>query len=273
MRVIPARSDRRLRPATGAFPVALVLALALACLGPGAAIGFGADVVANANTRQDRVATDRGDLVVHPINHATFLLEWNGKTFCVDPVGGATRFAGKPRPDAILLTDIHGDHLDLATLASLVTPDTLLVAPAAVAEKLGADLRAHLTVLGNGATGLVAGVAIEALPMYNTTPERRNYHAKGRGNGYLLTFGNRRVYVSGDTEDIPEMRALKDIDVAFLCMNLPYTMTIDQAAAAVAAFRPRIVYPYHSKGSDLKRFKDLAAKTPGVDVRLLDWYP
>jgi L-ascorbate metabolism protein UlaG (beta-lactamase superfamily) len=273
MRVIPARSDRRMRPSTRAIPVTLVLGVTLACLGAGAAVAFGADAAASANTRQDRVPTDRGDLVVHAINHATFLLEWNGKTLYVDPVGGANRFAGKPRPDAILLTDIHGDHLDLATLTALTTPDTALVAPAAVAEKFGADLRAHLTVLANGATGLVAGVAIEALPMYNTTPERRNYHAKGRGNGYLLTLGNRRVFVSGDTEDIPEMRALKDIDVAFLCMNLPYTMTVDQAAAAVAAFRPRIVYPYHSKGSDLKRFKDLASKTPGVDVRLLDWYP
>jgi L-ascorbate metabolism protein UlaG (beta-lactamase superfamily) len=221
----------------------------------------------------DRISTDKGDVVVRPINHATFTLEWNGKTIDVDPVGGVARFSGSPPPDAILLTDIHADHLDEATLSARATPATVVVAPAAVAERLSGAWRARLTILANGATSLVAGIAVEAVAMYNTTPERLSYHPKGRGNGYVLTFANRRVYVSGDTEDIPEMRALRGIDAAFVCMNLPYTMTVDQAASAVAAFRPRVVYPYHSRGSDLQRFKELAGKTSGVEVRLLQWYP
>ena len=135
-----------------------------------------------------------------------------------------------------------------------------------------ADLRPRTTTLANGETKSLLGLKIEAIPMYNTTSERAKYHAKGRGNGYVLTFADKRVYLSGDTEDIPEMRALKNIDVAFLCMNLPYTMTVEQAASAVREFRPKIVYPYHYRGSDLGKFKKLVGDDVGVEVRLRDWY-
>ena len=118
----------------------------------------------------------------------------------------------------------------------------------------------------------MAGVKIEAIAAYNLAAERQRYHPKGRGNGYVLTLGDKRVYVSGDTEDVPEMRALKDIDVAFLCMNLPFTMTVEQAAGAVRAFRPKVVYPYHCRGSDLEKFRQLVGTEPGVEVRLRDWY-
>src|SRR5512143_3210280 len=125
-----------------------------------------------------------------------------------------------PRPDLILITDIHGDHLNADTLKAVATEKTTLVAPAEVAKQLPAEMRSRTTVLTNGETKSLSGVAIEAVPMYNTTAARANFHTKGRGNGYVVTFGDKRVYLSGDTEDIPEMRALKNIDVAFVCMNL-----------------------------------------------------
>jgi len=220
----------------------------------------------------DRVATKDGDLIIHPINHATLALGWKKLTICVDPVGGGPRFAGLPKPDLILLTDIHGDHLNADTLQAVATDQTQLVAPPAVAEQLAADLRSRTTVLTSGETKSLLGLTVAAVPAYNTTPERAKFHAKGRGNGYVLTFADKRVYLSGDTEDIPEMRALKNVDVAFLCINLPYTMTPEQAASAVREFRPKIVYPYHSRGSDLEKFKKLVGDDVGVEVRLRGWY-
>jgi L-ascorbate metabolism protein UlaG (beta-lactamase superfamily) len=221
----------------------------------------------------DRLSTKEGDLVIHPINHATLALGWKHLTIYIDPVGGAPRFAGLPKPDLIFLTHAHGDHFSADTLKAVADEETLLVAPPAVAEQLSKELRSRTTVLTNGGTALLRGVAIEAVPMYNTTPERLKYHPKGVGNGYVLTFADKRVYLSGDTEDIPEMRTLKNIDVAFLCMNLPYTMTVEQAASAVRGFRPKIVYPYHYRGSDLEKFKQLVGDDAGVEVRLRDWYP
>jgi len=220
----------------------------------------------------DHVATRDGDLVIHPVNHATLALGWKKLAIYVDPVGGAQRFAELPKPNLILLTDFHGDHLNLNTINAVVTTNTQVVAPPTVAEKLPADLRARTTILTNGGTRSLLGLTIKAVPMYNTTPERTKYHPKGRGNGYVLTCADKRVYVSGDTEDIPEMRALKNIEVAFVCMNLPYTMTPEQAASAVREFRPKIVYPYHCRGSDLEKFKKLVGGDVGVEVRLRDWY-
>ena len=219
----------------------------------------------------DKIATRDGDLVVHPINHATFAMAWKDKTIYVDPVGGSKRFDGLPKPDLILVTDIHGDHLDAGTLEAIGGSATI-VAPAAVAEKLPEKLRKQTTVLANGETKSVAGITVEAVPMYNLTADRLKFHTKGRGNGYVVTLGDKRAYISGDTEDIPEMRALKHIDVAFVCMNLPYTMTIEQAAGAVREFKPKIVYPYHYRGSDTEKFKQLVGSESGVEVRLRDWY-
>lgn len=220
----------------------------------------------------DRIATKDGNLIIHPINHATLALGWTTLTLYVDPVGDGRQFAGLPKPDLILLTDIHGDHLNADTLKAVTTDKTQLVAPLAVAAQLPPELRSRTTILTNGETKSLLGVTIEAVAMYNTTPERTKFHSKGRGNGYVLTFADKRVYLSGDTEDIPEMRALKQIDVAFLCMNLPYTMSVEQAASAVREFRPKIVYPYHSRGSDLEKFKKLVGDDVGVEVRLREWY-
>ena len=221
----------------------------------------------------DTIATEDGALKIFPINHATLALQWKDRTIYVDPVGGAKAFQGLPKPDLILVTDIHGDHFSKETLAELAGPNTKLVCPAAVAEQMTPDLRKSAIILTNGQTGELSGIKIEAIPMYNLTPERLKFHNKGRGNGYVVTLGGKRIYLSGDTEDIPEMRALKNIDVAFVCMNLPYTMTVEQAAQAVQAFKPRIVYPYHYRGSDINKFKELVGTDAGVDVRLREWYP
>jgi L-ascorbate metabolism protein UlaG (beta-lactamase superfamily) len=218
----------------------------------------------------DRIPAADGEIIVHPINHATLALGWKETVVYVDPVGGAARFAGLPAATLILVTDIHGDHLSTDTLKAVAGGKIPLVVPAAVAEKLPDELRARATVLASGGKAAVGGVEIEAVPAYNTTPDRAGFHAKGRGNGYVLKLGGRRVYLSGDTEDVPEMRALRDIDVAFVCMNLPYTMTVEQAADAVRAFKPGIVYPYHSRGSDLEKFKQLVGAESEVRVR--DWY-
>lgn len=220
--------------------------------------------------KPDRVKTDNGDLVIHPVYHATVVLEWNGKTVYVDPVAGEKRLTGFPKPDLVLVTDIHGDHQENVTLKAVAQDKTRLLAPAAVVEKLPEELKKQTTVIKNGETKTVAGIQIEAIPAYNLTSDRLKYHAKGRGNGYVLTFGGKRVYLSGDTEDIPEMRSLKNIDVAFVCMNLPYTMTVEQAASAVKEFKPKLVYPYHYRGSDTEKFKSLVGADS--EVRLRDWY-
>ncbi len=219
----------------------------------------------------DHIATDNGDLIVHAAGHATFVMGWNGRTIYVDPVGDS--LGDLPPPDLILITDVHGDHLNADTLQNVAQADTMIIAPAAVAEQLPAPLQARTTVLGNGQRQTAMGINIEAVPMYNLTQERLDYHAKGRGNGYIVTLGGRRIYISGDTEDVPEMRALEDIDVAFICFNLPYTMTEEQAASAVREFRPGIVYPYHYRGSDVQKFAALVGTDSGVDVRVLEgWY-
>ena len=222
----------------------------------------------------DSVPTKDGDLIIHPINHASLALGWKGLVVYADPAGEAKKFEGLPHPDVIVVTDIHGDHLSGETLKSVVGEKTAIVVPPAVAESksMPPELRSRLVILRNGETNTVAGLTVEAIPMYNLTPARSKFHTKGRGNGYILTFGDKRVYLSGDTEDIPEMRSLKNIDVAFVCMNLPYTMTVEQAASAVRDFRPKIVYPYHYRGSDVAKFKELVGSDLGIDVRLRDWY-
>jgi len=218
----------------------------------------------------DHVSTSQGDLVVHPVKHASFVMQWNGKTIYVDPVGGAAPYAGLPKPDVIFITDIHPDHLNADTLATM--QGAPVVAPPAVYDKAPDDIKPMFTtIMKNGETANVDGIGIEAIPMYNITEGRLQYHDKGRGDGYLLTLGDERVYVAGDTEAIPEMLTLKDIDVAFIPMNLPYTMTVEQAAEAVRTFKPKIVYPYHYRGSDVEEFKRLVGDAS--EVRLLEWYP
>jgi L-ascorbate metabolism protein UlaG (beta-lactamase superfamily) len=221
----------------------------------------------------DAIKAEQGEIQIHPINHATFAMSWNGKWIFVDPVGGAERFNSlNATPDIILVTDIHGDHFHAPTLKELAQPKTKIIAPQAVASQFPAELKAKAVIMANGDKREIEGISIEAVPMYNLTPERLKFHNKGRGNGYVVTLGGKRIYISGDTEDIPEMRALKNIDVAFVCMNLPYTMTVEQAASAVKEFKPKIVYPYHYRDSDTAKFKQLVGENSGIEVRLRDWY-
>lgn len=214
---------------------------------------------------------------IHPINHATMVLEYDMEVIYVDAVGGAEAFKNQKQPTIVLVTDIHGDHLDVETLQGLDLTATTLVAPQAVADKLPENIAKHLIILNNGESQNVNGIIIEAIPMYNLREEALKFHQKGRGNGYVLTLGDERVYISGDTEDIPEMRQLKNIDKAFVCMNLPYTMTVESAADAVLEFQPKQVYPYHYRGtdgvSDVVKFKSIVnSSNADIEVIQLNWY-
>jgi L-ascorbate metabolism protein UlaG (beta-lactamase superfamily) len=226
----------------------------------------------------DQITTSKGPLTVQPITHGSVVLTWNGKTIYIDPYGGAASYTGLAAPDVILITDIHGDHLDPKTLAGLSVGKAVMIVPPAVAEKLPAEYKPQVRLLRNGQQLDTLGLRVSAIPMYNLPEAADAPHPKGRGNGYVLTLGGKRVYLSGDTEDIAEMRALKNIDVAFVCMNLPYTMDVNQAAQAVLAFKPGIVYPYHYRGqnglSDVAAFqKTVNAANKKIDVRLRNWYP
>lgn len=226
----------------------------------------------------DEVKTDKGTLLIKPILHGTVAFQWNGLTVFADPYGGAALFAGLPAPDLVLITDIHGDHMNVETLDGLDLSKTKIVVPQAVADQLPEKYKSNLKIIGNGVTYVDMDWRIEALPMYNLPESPDSRHTKGRGNGYVIDFGGKRVYLSGDTSDIPEMRTLRNIDVAFVCMNQPYTMTVEQAASAVIDFKPAIVYPFHYRGqgglSDVGKFKELVeAGAKDVEVRLRNWYP
>jgi L-ascorbate metabolism protein UlaG (beta-lactamase superfamily) len=228
--------------------------------------------------QQDQIATADGALTLTPILHSTMALEFKGKTIFVDPYGGAAKFEGLGNADLILITDIHGDHLNLDTLNELNTQNTTFLVPQAVKDKMAGVDAKEILVIANGENKDWSGVGIEALPMYNLPEAEDSRHTKGRGNGYVLTFADKRLYISGDTEGIPEMRALKNIDYAFVCMNLPYTMDVDQAANAVLEFAPTVVYPFHYRGgggkfSDVSAFKTLVnTGDSSIEVRLRDWY-
>ena len=213
--------------------------------------------------------TSAGPVKITPIYHASLVIEAAGKTIYVDPAAPGN-FTGLPPADLILITDIHGDHMDTKTIPTVSKSTTEIMAPPAVAATV-----TTAKPISNGETKKWNDWTIEAIPMYNLKrgpAPGKLYHDKGRGNGYILTYGGKRFYISGDTEGIPEMRALKNIDVAFVCMNLPYTMPPDEAADAVKAFHPKIVIPYHYKGSDLTVFTK-ALEGTGIEVRLMDWYP
>jgi len=269
-------------------PLALcALLLAAACAkedaAPPAASSAGPAASApapSAARASDVVATSLGELRVTPLHHATFLLQVGGKAIYFDPVHDAS-YDGLPKADAVFITDIHPDHLDAKGLDLVTRPDTVIVVPPAVAEKLEPG-HAHVTILKNGESAadrsLLPGLpalTVLAVPMYNLTrgpAPGALYHDKGRGNGYVLTVGDKRLYVSGDTECTPEMRALKDIDVAFVCMNLPYTMPPSEAAACINAFHPKVVYPYHDRNSDLGELQKAVVPGSGIEVRVRDWY-
>ncbi|MDB2606997.1 MBL fold metallo-hydrolase [Zobellia sp.] len=239
------------------------------------------DNIIEANDSAEAISTENNmasQVNITPIEHATAVLTWNDHTIYIDPVGGAEAFKGQKSPDLIFITDIHGDHLSVETLEALGTKNTKIIVPQAVANKLPEIFASQLMVMNNGDSEEIENFTAEAVPMYNLRKEALKFHEKGRGNGYVFNLGDERIYFSGDTEDIPEMRALKNIDKAFICMNLPYTMTPESAADAVLEFKPKEVYPYHYRGkpdvSDVSVFKKLInAGDPDIKVVQLDWYP
>ncbi|MGB7318352.1 MAG: MBL fold metallo-hydrolase [Planktotalea sp.] len=216
-----------------------------------------------------------GAVKVHPINHASLILETPVGVLYVDPVGAPDLYKGNPPADLILITHEHGDHYKEETLAALTQGETQLITNPAVHAKLPAELQAKAKHMGNGGNDMFNGMNIDAIPAYNMTEERKKFHPQGRDNGYVLTIGDFRIYISGDTEDTPEMRALKDIDLAFLCMNLPFTMPVEAAADAVREFKPKNVYPYHYRGrdggtQDPEEFAKLVGDASAVQLR--GWY-
>ena len=229
--------------------------------------------------QRDTMQPQESAVKVIPIEHASAVLDWAGSALYMDPVGDAAAYAGVPAANIIFVTDIHGDHFSTSTLAALASTSTVLIVPQAVKDQLPAELSAKARVLKNGDSLVEAGFSILAVPMYNLPgASNANFHTKGRGNGYIVEKDGFRVYIAGDTGGTPEMRALTGIDIAFVPMNLPYTMSVEEAADAVLAFKPSQVYPYHYRGpdglADVAKFKQLvAAGNPAIEVILANWYP
>jgi L-ascorbate metabolism protein UlaG (beta-lactamase superfamily) len=215
---------------------------------------------------------------ITPISHATMVIQWGQTIIYTDPVGGKEAFEGQPAPDIILVTDIHADHFDAPTIKEVLGDATLIV-PKAVQDLLpGADLKARAEVLANGQTLSDQNLSFLGVPMYNLPESTDSRHVKGRGNGYVIERDGFRIYVAGDTSATPEMRALTNIDIAFMPMNPPFTMTVEEAADATLAFAPQYVYPFHYRSqtglSDVTQFKTLVnTGNPDIRVILADWYP
>lgn len=214
----------------------------------------------------DVIKTGMGDLTIAFIGHGTLMFTFGGKVIHVDPVGQYADYRKLPKADLILITHEHQDHLDSKAVELLRKPDSKIVVNEAGASQVSGGL-----VLKNGETKTVAGLKIEAVPAYNLVGMRQPgvpFHPKGNGNGYILTFGDKKVYVAGDTEITSEMKALKGIDIAFLPMNLPYTMTPEMVADAAKAVKPKVLYPYHFGNTDTARLVDLLRDNPEVEVRI-----
>ena len=234
----------------------LMMAAVLCALPAGTAGAFEKDVIPTA----------AGDLAITFIGHGSLVLTFDGQVVQVDPYSQLTDYAQLPQADIVLITHEHRDHLDLDALEKVRGPKTIVVANAAAAGQVSGSRS-----MKNGDVKTIDGITIEAVPAYNLVHKRDNgqpFHPKGVGNGYILTFGDQRIYIAGDTENTPEMKSLKDIDVAFLPMNLPYTMTPEMVADAARAFQPRILYPYHFGDTDTDALTALLEDQKGIEVRI-----
>jgi L-ascorbate metabolism protein UlaG (beta-lactamase superfamily) len=225
-----------------------------------------------------QATTDTNTIHVTPISHATFVLNLGDQVIYNDPIGDASLFTGQPKPNIILVSHIHQDHFSPDTLKAILTPDTIIVVPQVVKDQLPTDIPGTVVVMNNGATRTEKGIEIQAIPMYNVPESATSPHPKGLGNGYVLSANGERVYIAGDTGVTPEMKALKDITVAFVPMNPPYTMSVEEAAEGVLAFKPKVVHPYHYRSpnglQDVGKFKQLVeSKDPNIKVELLNFYP
>lgn len=214
----------------------------------------------------DIIPSSVGELKITFLGHGSLMLGFKGKTIYVDPFSKVADYSTLPQADLVLITHEHGDHLDLRALASVRTEKTIVV----LTEICNKQFKGGV-VMRNGDVQIVMGVKIEAVPAYNMIHKRENgepFHPKGAGNGYILNFGDKRIYVGGDTENIPEMQQLKDIDCAFLPMNLPYTMMPEMVADAARVFHPKILYPYHFGDTSTKKLVKLLQEDKGIEVRI-----
>lgn len=223
-------------------------------------------VAAQEKFERDIVTTPAGNLEITFIGHGTLMFTFGGKVIHVDPWSNMADYAKLPKANIILLTHDHGDHLDLKALDTLRTEKTTVVLTETCAKRVKGGV-----VMSNGDVKTIQGLKIEAVPAYNIvhmSSQGNPFHPKDIGNGYVITFGDKRVYVAGDTENVPEMKGLKEIDIAFLPMELPYTMTPEMAADAAKAFKPKVLYPYHYGKTDTSKIVDLLQDTIGVEVRI-----
>lgn len=215
---------------------------------------------------EDIIKASTGDIKITLIGHGTLMLTFDNKVIHIDPVSREADYSKLPAADLILITHEHGDHLDPKAIKPIRKEETKIVLTEICAEQLGDGI-----IMKNGDTKEVGGLKIEAVPAYNIVHERQKgkpFHPKGRGNGYVITLGDKRVYIAGDSENTPEMKKLKDIDIAFLPMNLPYTMTQEMVADAAKAFRPKILYPYHFGDTDTSVLVDLLKDEDDIEVRI-----
>lgn len=211
----------------------------------------------------DEFITSGGKLTIYFIGHGTLMFDFNGKIIHVDPWTKLTDYSKLPKADLILVTHEHGDHLDTAAIKQITKQGTTVVSNNSVIAMLNKGV-----VMKNGDIKNIENIKIEAVPAYNTTPGKEKFHPKGRDNGYVINFGNRRIYVAGDTENIPDMAFLKDIYIAFLPMNQPYTMLPEQVAKAANMFHPKILYPYHYGDSNIADLQKLMALSPEIELRI-----
>ena len=214
----------------------------------------------------DVIPTSAGDLQITVLGHGSLLLTFNGKNIHIDPFSRVADYSLLPAAEVILITHEHGDHLDLPALAKVRTERTDVVLTETCARQVEGGI-----VMQNGDVRVVRGMLVEAVPAYNLIHKRETghpFHPKGVGNGYIVTFGDKRVYVAGDTENTPEMKRLQDINSAFLPMNLPYTMTPEMVTDAAKAFQPSILYPYHFGNSDTSKLEELLREEKGIEVRI-----
>lgn len=228
---------------------------------------------ARAQPAGDRYPSANGEIVVMPIKEASLILQIPGLVIYSDPAGGGQLFENRPAPALILICHEHVDHMDVSTLRDIVTADTRIVANPASAQKLPEELRSRTIALANGGTTTIGPVHVEAIPAYHTVPGYTQYHPQGRDNGYVLTVDGRRIYISGDTDATPEVRALKDIDIAFLAISR-WTLTPERGASAVASFQPDFAYPYHYEAvRDRDAFASAVRAAGGrTKVIVSDWH-
>jgi L-ascorbate metabolism protein UlaG (beta-lactamase superfamily) len=214
----------------------------------------------------DQYKTSAGDLSITFLGHASLIMNFLGKTIHVDPFGQVADYTNLPQADIILSTHEHFDHLDPQAISSIRTPATIMILNPNGAGQVGRGI-----AMQNGDIQTIGSLHIEAVPAYNILHKRKDgrpFHPKGIGNGYILTFGDTRVYIAGDTENIPEMKSLQEIAIAFLPMNLPYTMTPEMAAEAARSFQPRILYPYHYGDTDASKLVNLLGMEGNIEVRI-----